>query len=66
MIPFLYRTAFLWIIFSIILGGKNWVFPYGVKGAILSVREHREATARFRSKGAPDGKVIDQTRMDAP
>jgi hypothetical protein len=37
----IYRIAFFWILFSIVLGGKNWVFPYGVDGAFLSVREQR-------------------------
>ena len=36
-----FRTASFWILFSLLLGGKNWTFPYGVKGAILSVGEHR-------------------------
>jgi hypothetical protein len=36
----LYRVMFLWIVFAVALGGKNWTFPYGIKGAISSVREH--------------------------
>jgi hypothetical protein len=35
-----FRTAFFWILFSVLLGGENWTFPYGVKGAILSVSQH--------------------------
>ena len=43
MIGFFYRTAFFTILFSVVMGGKNWVFPYGVEASFLSVREHRAA-----------------------
>ena len=41
MIETLYRTAFFWILFTLALSGRNWVFPYGVKGALASARDYR-------------------------
>jgi len=40
VIAFGYRFALFWVIFSLILGGKNWVLPYQTRGLLQSVREH--------------------------
>ena len=34
MIQKMFQFAFLWILFALILGGRNWKFPYGVNGAM--------------------------------
>jgi hypothetical protein len=43
MIAFYFRTSFFWLVFAMALGGKNWVFPYGMNGARLSVSNQRSA-----------------------